>query len=299
VKYLTETVHAFLEAVRSGRGLDTDTAVAAASGDADAAGKVFEQYKNLLYKIANAHAKGDTHSADDAVGDTFVKLIDGKFKKMGDQIRGGAPPEKLVSAMTAAVINRLKNIKRAKARHGMTDVSKVEPAAPPLHQSQLSKEERQIVQKAVRGALKKSKLTVKEREYLEMLLGKGELLDITRFSGYGGRGAASKQTLASLAYAVWPTEKPGTAVLRAKRVRERFLKQFCGDPTLGKLVPTGHARKARSRFFRANIAPLCAEENRSVFEFAFTHGLVESEGVLDASVVDVQVLSWIAEVISD
>ena len=297
---VVEAIQSYFELLRATpERLTEDTelkelVVKATLGNQAALGDLYMRYRKSLFKVARAKAN-NSDDAEDAVNDVFLRIAQGKFAGYGQRVQSGEKEAKgIVPLLMRSVINAVKNAKRSQATRkavsigggGDDDDRVVDPAAPEKDEPGLTTKEREVVRSAVDRAIDQAKLTPQERDYVSLLLkGDDGLADITELG---------KQT--TLAKKIWPEKKDKTAIVHARRVTDRFLKQFCTDKSLCALLPSGKLRDSKSSFFHAALKPACKDVEDSCIEtaeFAFSCSLVESAGAKNPDAVAGAILEWI------
>jgi len=270
----------------------------ALAGDRNAFAKLYTHYMPSLLRVANSRTKSP-EDAEEAVHDVLVKIMSGE---MGHA--NVTTPQGLTGYLMRAVRNAVSNKSRA-AKAGPSakgtvvdpetgevkqkryklkaksigadpEAGEVDPTAASAGQrfgeptgktTGLNDDEKKIVHMALDQAMTSAKLGDKERDFLQRLIGSGE--DLRDITGTGaGAGRAAK-----LAAEVWPEMQDKSRQVHAKRIRDRFLKQFCGDKALNALIPTGHSRETASSAFHTTLGQFksaCDEAIQSgVFDKAF------------------------------
>ena len=97
-------------------------------GDRDAFRRLYEKYRDLLFKVAIALLR-DTHAAEDVVQDIFVKFAEniGHFQLTGS----------LKAYLSVCVANRAKNILRLEKKNCNLDEENPEPSSNPRPEQQI------------------------------------------------------------------------------------------------------------------------------------------------------------------
>lgn len=279
----------------------------ALAGDRNAFAKLYTHYMPSLMRVANSRTKSP-EDAEEAVHDVLVKIMSGE---MGHA--NVTTPQGLTGYLMRAVRNAVSNKTRAaksgpsakgtvvdpetgevkKKRYKLKgksigadpEAGEVDPTSASAGQrfgeptgktTGLSDDEKKLVRMAFDQAMKNAKLGEKEHEFLQKFIGSGE--DLRDISGTGeGAGRA-----AALAAEVWPDMHNTTRKIHAGRVRDRFLKQFCGDKALNALIPTGHARETASAAFHTTLGRFKSACDEAVQSGAYDKAFVLAEDLIRA-----------------
>lgn len=268
---------------------------AAIHGNAQGFEVLYRHYYPTLLRLAKARAKS-AEDAEDAVQDVLLKIHAGKFAHYKID-----KPQGVTAVLMRSVINAAKNKNRA--LRGKSDVAvgddegEHDPASStgatePLalakgRTTKLTEPEKKVVRDAVAAALKSAKLTDQERAFIQKFIGTGD--EVNDISGTGSEGLGRASAIAA---EVWPEMKETTRKVHAKRVKERFLRRFCDDPALGKLIAAGRARTKASSALHSTLGAFQAACDEGVIRVGSTLGLIEDREA-DADKVYEKVIGWI------
>lgn len=281
--YLARMTPTLAESEDAGIG---EIAAKAALGDGNAIGQLFVHYQRPLTKIAAAMVGADL--AQDVVQDIFVRMSKGSFAKHAPAFKADGRSAWLMLA--SAVKNLSRNViqkrshEKPMATTGDDDEATLEPEDRP--QSGPSAAEVSVVAKALQRAKENAKLSPAEHGFIDALLAAGAL------TGGQTKGAAGV-SIKDLAQKFWPDKAVNAAEVSAVRARKRFLSQLCQDPEINRLLPTGHARSAKSSFFGAKFKPLCDEQVDPVLRFAAQLGLLSADSPNNVDRIYEDVLRWV------
>lgn len=286
--YMTRLTPALAESQDQAIG---EIAAKAALGDGAAVGEIYMRYLSSLTAIARGIVGPN---AEDVVQEIFTRLVQGKFAKMAPTFKadGRSVFATLATAARREAINSKK--RQAKAGGSLTpsDDYRIDPADPTSthDDTTLSTDERQLVRTVVQRAIDQSKLTSQERKYIEALLGRPgeEVKDITRFFSSATDVDRDEKTLQDIARSIWPEKTANAAGVTGNRVRARFLKQFCDDPELLKLLPGGKASLRDKQ-----LKPVCAEGEDPVLFVAKQLDIVTEGAESDRDRAYAGVLRWV------
>ena len=256
-----------------------ETLKKAAAGDRDALGDIYSRYYSEMQKVARGRARGlDQDAINDLVQDFFAdKVITGKLLKQF--MAKGGKPNQLVRWMAVAMTNTIKNANMSRARHSLRHkpMSGAEPAPARTSQGTTA----QIVRAAVQTLLNDPSFKSTERDFIKALM-----VDPSGAVS-GGKGGIGQLAAKYAPKSVNDKANWGT------KAKKRFLKRFCADKGICKLVRSASPdAKRKASAFCKGVKGSCVE---MVEVFFALHPLLEAEERISEDTMEESVLDWLRE----